>query len=249
MADANLGGASNFAADREFARRSAEIIPEVAVLARVNRQFLHCGIQYCSEHGVDQFIDIGAAYVPVAPTHELVHAHNPNATVVYVDNEPVAVQAIHDATSALDTVGVVLADLRDPAQVLHNPVTERLIDLTRPVALIMGLMLLFIPDEDRPGEILADYREHIAAGSYLIISHDTADGREQDMRRFAEHYSAAKQPLILRDHTELTQLARGFTLVPPGIVHMPLWRPDPSDPPFDQPERSCVYAMVLRVPE
>lgn len=242
-----LGGGSNFAADREFARRSQEIIPEVAELARANRKFLARAVLYCLDHGVRQFIDIGAGIAPAAPLHEILHARDPACPIVYVDNDPVAAQAIHDITADLDTVGAVLADLRDPTRVLHDRVTQQLVDPAQPVGLVMGLMLHFIRDEDHPAELLAEYARQIAPGSHLIISHDTSDGREQDMRRFAEHYTAARQPLFLRNRVELAQLTHEFTLVAPGIVHMPLWRPDPTDPPFEQPERSCAYALVARV--
>lgn len=241
-----LGGADNFADDREFGRRSEEIIPEIKQLAGVNRSFLARAVRYCHEQGIRQFVDIGASITPAAPTHEILRNLDPAAVLVYVDHDLVTVEALREMASGLDTVSVVLADLRDPAAVLSNPGTGPGLDFTQPVALIMGLLLHFVPDEDDPAQLLATYRELLAPGSYLIISHDTGDGREADMRLLAEHYTQAGLPVILRNQTELTQLTSGFTVIPPGIVHMPLWRPDPAVPPFERPERSCAYALVLR---
>lgn len=143
-------------------------------------------------------------------------------------------------------MGVVRADIRDLGDVLHNSVTAGLIDLSQPVGLVMGLVLHFIPDHDDPASLLARYREAVAPGSYLIISHATADGREDDMMQFAALYEETNRPLILRDHATLAALLRGFHLVDPGIVHMPLWRPDPGDSVVEHPERTCVYAAVAR---
>ena len=78
------------------------------------------------------------------------------------------------------------------------------------------------------------------------MSHDTADGREEDMRLVADLYSQTNRPLILRSHTELTQLLGGYELVPPGLACMPLWRPDLDDPYVGPPEWSCVYVAVGR---
>jgi hypothetical protein len=150
-----------------------------------------------------------------------------------------------------DRLGVVRADLRDPHAVLRNPITAGLIDLSEPVGLVLGLVVHFIPDHDDPAGLLARYRESVAPGSYLVLSHDTADGREEDMAQVAQLYEETNRPLVLRDHATLTALLNGFQLVDPGIVHMPLWRPDSDEldrdePVFDHPERSCIYAAVVR---
>jgi hypothetical protein len=36
----------------------------------------------------------------------------------------------------------------------------------------------------------------------------------------------------------------GLELVPPGLVYLPLWRPDVDDDLLDQPERSANYGGV-----
>jgi len=240
------GGAANFAPDRAFGRRVEAVLPELRQLAMCNSRFLARAVRFCATQGIRQFLDIGSGIPDVWGTHHAAHAVDPGCRVVYVDNEAVAVEVTRRVVADDDRLGVVRADLRDPHAVLHNPITNGLIDLSQPVGLVMGLLLHFIPDHDDPAGVLARYRKSVAPGSYLALSHDTADGREADMTQVARLYEETNRPLILRDHATLTALLSGFQLVDPGIVHMPLWRPDSDEPVFDQPERTCIYAAVVR---
>jgi SAM-dependent methyltransferase len=240
------GGAANFAPDRAFGRRVQAILPELRDLALCNSRFLARAVRFCARQGVRQFLDIGSGIPEVAGTHHAAHAVDPSCRVVYVDNEAVAVEVTRRNVADDDRLGVVRDDLRDPRAVLNDPVTAGLIDLSEPVGLVMGLVMHFIPDRDDPAGLLARYRESVAPGSYLVLSHDTADGRETDMARVAKLYEETNRPLVLRDHATLAALLNGFQLVDPGIVHMPLWRPDSDEPVFDHPERTCIYAAVAQ---
>lgn len=240
------GGVANFATDRAFGRRVQAILPELRDLAVCSSRFLARAVRFCAAQGIHQFLDIGSGIPDVWGTHHIAHAVDPNCRVVYVDNEAVAVEMARQTVEHDDRVGVVRADLRDPQAVLDNPVTAALIDPSEPVGLVMGLVVHFIPDHDDPAGLLAYYREAVAPGSYLILSHDTADGREEEMTRIAQLYEETNRPLILRDHSTLTAILNGFQIVDPGIVHMPIWRPDADDPVFDHPERTCIYVAVAR---
>lgn len=244
--DAYLGGAANTGADRIFAGRIEAILPDVRRLAIANRRFLARGVRYALSQGIDQVIDIGAGVPSIWQTHHVARALVPAARVVYVDHEAVAYEALRAATASDPHLGAVRADLRDAEAVLYDPVTTDLIGYSQPVVVVMGLLLHFIPDEDDPAALLGRYRQAVAPGSYFVISHDTADGRESAMAEIAALYADMGRPLVLRTWAELAGLLDGFELVDPGVVHMPLWRPDGDDPVFDQPEQSCVYAVVAK---
>lgn len=243
--DAYLGGAANNRADRTFASRIEEAVPDVQQLAVLNRRFLARGVGYAVREGVDQVIDLGAGVPSIWQTHHVAHALNPATRVVYVDHEAVAYEALRAASAEDERLGAVRADLRDVSAVLGDEVTTRLVDLTRPVVLVLGLLLHFIWDDDDPVGLLRSYRDAVAPGSYLVISHDTGDGRETAMRQLAALYAEMGRPVILRNHAEMAALLTGFDLVEPGIVHMPLWRPEPDDV-VENPEQTCVYAVVAR---
>ncbi|MBV8933174.1 MAG: SAM-dependent methyltransferase [Kutzneria sp.] len=240
------GGAANFATDRAFGRRVQSILPELRDLALCHCRFLARAVWFCASLGIPQFLDIGSGIPDAWGIHRAAHAVSPECRVVYVDNEAVAVEATRRMVADDDRLGVARADLRDPDAVLDNPVTARLIELAEPVGLVMGLVVHFVPDSDDPASLLNRYRDAVAPGSHLVLSHDTADGHEEDMAHIAGLYEETDRPLIPRDRAALTALLGGFQLLDPGIVHMPLCRPDRDDPTFDRPERTCVYAAVAR---
>lgn len=244
--DAYLGGAANNRADRTFASRIQEVVPDVQELAVANRRFLARGVSYAVSQGVDQIIDLGAGVPSIWQTHLVAHGLNPEARVVYVDHEAVAYEALRAACADDARLAAVRADLRDAHAVLNAENTRKLIDFTKPVILVLGLLLHFVSDDEDPAGLLASYRAGIASGSYLVISHDTADGRETAMRQLAALYAEVGRPVVLRDHAQMTALLAGFDLVEPGIVHMPLWHPHADDPVSDDPTQSCVYAAVAR---
>lgn len=244
--DAYLGGGHSFGADRAFAEQVAAIIPEVQALALANRRFLARAVRSCLARGIDQVIDIGAGIAADWSIHAAAHAVSPSCRVLYVDHEAVAVESVRAANGDDPRLGVLRADVREPEAIFGAPVIGRLLDLSRPIVIVMGLLLHFIPDTDNPADLLVRYREAIVSGSYLVISHDTADGREDDMHRVAALYAQANRPLVLRTRAELASLLDRYSLVWPGIVHLPLWRPADDEHDIGPPERACVYAVVAR---
>jgi hypothetical protein len=237
-----MGGGKNFAADRSFGHRVETILPDVRELAHANRQALARGVRFTVGQGVRQIIDIGAGIASIWSTHTVAHAIDPACRVLYVDNEAVAVESLVRATNADTRIGVLRADVREPQAIMDA--AAGLLDLSQPVVIIMGLLLHFIPPQDDPAALLARYRGVVAPGSYLVMTHDTADGREQDMARVVALYAETNRPLIVRSRQEIADLLPGYRMVPPGIVPMTRWRPDPTDLDTGPPERSCVYMVV-----
>ncbi|MFL6118974.1 SAM-dependent methyltransferase [Actinophytocola sp.] len=141
---------------------------------------------------------------------------------------------------------VLHADLRRPASVLDHQRTRELLDFTEPVALLMCAVLHFIPDEDGPLEIIAAYRETLCPGSFLAISHATDDHYPTETSAAADLYKDTKTPGTLRTYEEIARFFNGFTLVDPGLVYTPLWRPEPGIATAD-PRQSLCYGGVARL--
>src|SRR6266851_9400091 len=139
-----LGGKDNFAADREAARQLIEAIPDVAAIARDNRSFLGRVVRYlATSGGIRQFLDLGGGLPTQANVHELAQAVAPGARVVYVDNDPVVASHGRALLASGDQVGMVLGDLRNPANIMQDPGVTGLIDLTQPVAVLCTSTLHF----------------------------------------------------------------------------------------------------------
>ncbi|GAA1286400.1 SAM-dependent methyltransferase [Saccharothrix xinjiangensis] len=125
---------------------------------------------------------------------------------------------------------IVQADVREPGRVLGHPETRRLVDFTEPVALLVVGVLLLVSDEDRPGELVATYRERLAPGSLLAISHiadeHAAPGVRAEVARLVDACAAADEYVHVRTHEEVLARFEGTRLVEPGLVFLPDWRPD-----------------------
>jgi hypothetical protein len=132
--------------------------------------------------------------------------------------------------------------------VLDNPETQRLLDFSRPIGLLMVAILHFIPDSDQPVEIVHSYREALLGGGYLAMSHFTGDEQAQvGANRGIEWYRQTANPLIIRSKAEVASLLDGIDLVAPGLVWVQQWRPDNSEPELANVSESAIYAGVGRL--
>jgi SAM-dependent methyltransferase len=228
-----LGGKDNFAADREAARQLIEAIPDVAAIARDNRSFLGRVVRYLvTEGGIRQFLDLGGGLPTQANVHELAQGVATGVHVVYVDNDPVVASHGQALLAADGEVAMVLGDLRDPVSILGNPEVTRLLDLTQPVAVLCTSTLHFIADEADPHKIMAEYRDHLAPGSYLAITHGTLEEDPATEGSKAEGvYRQASSQLHVRPLPDVLRFFDGFELVEPGLTWIAQWRPEPGTAP------------------
>jgi SAM-dependent methyltransferase len=247
--DYYLGGAANFAVDRDAAERLIAQVPEVRLIARTNRAFLGRAVRWLTERGVDQFLDLGSGIPTVGNVHEIARRTNPTARVAYVDNDRTAVVHAQHLLAGDPYTAAVYADLRNADQVRHSMVVRDILDLDRPVAVLACAVLHFIPDTDQPAAILAAYRRHLAAGSWLVISHGTADHRAtSDVQAGLDAYAGTATPVTPRTRAQVGDLFAGWDLVEPGVVWAPQWGPEPGTEAADVPERSSTWAGVAQRP-
>lgn len=249
MYDYYLGGKDNYLVDREAAEAVLQAMPEVRDMAQENRAFMQRAVRYLvGEAGIRQIIDIGTGIPSAGNVHEVAQQVGPGVRVAYVDNDPI----VHVHASALLTgqgsTSVVLADLRDPQAILSHPKVRELIDPAEPTALLLIAILHFITDGETPGAIIDAFRDALAPGSYLALSHGTADFHDQALAGVGTTvYSRATAPLVLRSRAEVSGLFRGWDLVEPGVVQVPLWRPGDKPPRPRQLAKIGIYGGVGRI--
>ena len=237
-----IGGKQNFAADRDVADQLAGVMPEISMLARANRAFLGRAVRYAAQQGVKQFLDIGAGLPATGNTHEVAQSVHPDASVVYVDNDPLV--TVHGRALLADEARtrVFEADLRDPASILAHPDVGALIDFEQPVGLLMVAVLHFVTDEADPAGLIAALTENLVRGSHLVISHAGSDLMPDDPEKM-QIYQRASEGAI-RDHAQISAFFEGFDLIEPGLVRVPAWRPT-EEPPADI-DRYWMYGGVGR---
>ncbi|MEV2275129.1 SAM-dependent methyltransferase [Nocardiopsis sp. NPDC049922] len=233
MYDYFLHGTDNFPVDREAADRVIERLGVTLTRSVVweNRHFLGRVVRHlAAEHGIRQFIDVGAGLPSVDNTHQAAHAVAPEARVLYVDNDPVvAAHGERLLKGAGDRARTLTADLREPESILESPVTRDLIDLSQPVALLFVAVFHFIKPEEDPRGLMARYREGLAPGSFAALTHLCTDDSPDDERRLMmETYKNSPAPMVYRTSEEIGSLMDGFELLEPGLVPPGLWRPEPG---------------------
>ena len=173
--------------------------------------------------------------------HEIAQQGAPGARVVYVDNDPVAMLHSHAILARNDHAIAIQADLRQPQQLLNDPELRNLLDLSEPVALLLVAVLHFLPDSDHPASLVADLRDALAPGSYIVISHGNTDGQPPHVAEAMRQYAQTTAPFRPRSHAEILAFFDGFALIPPGLVPVPQWRAAQPGDNLGQPDPIAAY--------
>lgn len=222
--DVVLHGKDNFEVDRAFVAEIVKVIPEIYDVASYNRQVLGRGVRYMVDQGVRQFLDLGSGLPTAQNTHHVAQSTAPESTVVYVDNDPIVLAHGRAHLAENERTAVVTADLREPAVVLGHPDVARLIDFSRPVGVMLVGILHHLHDDENPQGIVDAYMSAVPAGSALFVTHFCASSQEAID---AEHkYLAMLGTGRFRTPAEIEAYFAGHDLVEPGVVPLPLWRPD-----------------------
>jgi O-methyltransferase involved in polyketide biosynthesis len=220
-----IGGKDNFAADRAVAERVLDVLPEVAVVARMTRGYLTRTVEsLAGEQGIRQFLDIGSGLPTADNTHQVAQRVAPESQIVYVDNDPAV---IRHAEALLDSMPAgrcdyVEADLRDPEAILAA--AARILDFTKPVAILLFQVLHFIPDSADPYGIVARLMAAVAPGSYLVIVHASSDVGADVGSEIQARYNQMMGPQVrMRTHDEVARFFEGLELLPPGLTSGQGW--------------------------
>jgi hypothetical protein len=226
--DVWLGGKDNFAADREAAQAVIEVFPGIIPGVQANRAFLGRAVRYLAgEAGIRQFLDIGTGIPTKGNVHEVAQAVAPESRIVYVDNDPIVLthaRALLTSTPQGAT-SYIEADLRDVEKILREAAAT--LDFDQPIAITLLMILMLV---DNPYDIVARLMDAVPSGSYLAISHPASD---VDTGQISQAYDRLNERMgdvqgTLRTHEEVAGFFDGLQMVPPGLVQLHRWRPDPG---------------------
>ncbi len=245
-----LGGKDNFAADRALGDALTAQVPSAPYSARANRAFLGRAVRYLvKERGIRQFLDIGTGIPSAGNTHEVAQALAPGTRALYVDNDPIVLSHARALTSShpAGATAFIQADAREPGKILADPALRETLDLAEPVALMLVSILPFFRDEENPQGIVSTLLDALPPGSYLTISHITADFIKPEQA--ASAVAAGQQSgvtYVPRSRAEIAAFFSGLDLVEPGVVPILTWRPDGGKP--ADPHAASHYAGMARKP-
>ena len=231
-----LGGKDNFAVDREASEAANAMVRKLGVPAGAetaveSRRLLQRMVDYMLGQGIRQFLDLGSGLPNMANTHQIAHRVAPESRIVYVDKDPL-VSTHAAALMAGPNVVTLRADLREPEQVLSDSHVRDLLDFGQPVGIMFMCVLHCLWDHEDPWGVVGQFRDAVAPGSHLALSHMTGEAHPEaaaGLFRISQdlHWDT---PLISRDRTTITRFFDGFTLVDPGLVAPAQWRPDLDNP-------------------
>lgn len=238
-----LGGQHHSAADRAAAEQALALTPANRTEVIENRAFLRRAVRHLASRGITQYVDLGSGYPASGAVHQTAAELITSPRVVYVDNDPRVAEVSRGLLDSPDTA-VIVRDVRRPAEIFGDPQTRRLIDWSRPVAVLMVAILHFIRDEDDPAGIVAAFREQLAPGSYLVLSHGAVLDDPEFVSQVARNWDRAACGVTMRTRDEVAGFLTGFELVPPGLVTTVEWGTD--RPPATGP--GAILAAVGTVP-
>jgi hypothetical protein len=178
------------------------------------------------EAGIRQFLDIGTGIPAAGNTHPVAQEAAPGSRVVYVDYDPIVlaharallVSGPRGATDYID------ADARDVGTVLQQ--AAHTLDFSRPVAVVILLMLHAIGDSDDPHGIVSRIMDAVPTGSYLVISHPASDIEPEKVTDLTTRVNQlSHQQYTGRSRAQVMRFFEGLELVEPGLVQVQQWRP------------------------
>ena len=248
--DAFLGGKDNFEVDREVLRGVQAAAPQAQDLAWSNRNFLIRACRFLAgQAGITQYLDCGSGLPTAENTHQVVQRIQPEAKVLYIDNDPVVLAHGRALLEENENTRFVSADIFDPDAVLSLSEVNDFLDFSRPIAVIQNGTLHHYIGDDGP-QIMQKYVDAVVPGSYTVIAHffDPETPEHSQIARMMEE-KFVHSPMgsgVFRTRKQLLELFPGQELVPPGLVLCDDWWPDgPRVKPLNQVEE-CIAGGVGR---
>ena len=244
-----LGGKDNFAADRESGDLLAKSYPAARIAARANRAFLGRSVGYlAAEAGIRQFLDIGTGLPTAGNTHEVAQQVAPEARIVYADNDPMVMahaRALLTSTPEGET-RYIEEDLRRPEKILAD---ATILDLSRPVGLVLVAVVHFLPDQEQAREVVHTLLDALPSGSHLIMSCGTTDFLTPELTaNWDESLRTGRSDVYPRTRAQFDEFFAGLELIDPGVVAVSEWRPDPEAEEHASPVDASIFGAVGRKP-
>ncbi|MFJ6569011.1 SAM-dependent methyltransferase [Streptomyces sp. NPDC091292] len=226
-----LGGKDNYPVDEAAGDAYTDVFPGIVTISRSSRAFLARNITYLvADAGIRQFLDVGTGLPTANNTHEVAQRIAPESRIVYVDNDPLVLahaRALLTSTPEGKTA-YIDANVLDTERILRD--AAETLDLSRPTALILSNILGHVASYDEARSIVTGLMDALPSGSYLSINDgslgfDTAFEEAQ-----AGYNKSGAIPYNLRTVEDITSFFDGLELLEPGVVSVPLWRPETDSP-------------------
>jgi SAM-dependent methyltransferase len=199
-----LGGGASFAADRALALRLEALYPGIRELLFSSRTYAADTVTRIARVGVDQYLDLGSGLPTRPSTHAAARAILPAARVAYADRDPLVAE--HGRALVPAGVRYVQGDLAEPEAILASGDLTGFIDFSRPVCLILTLVL-HVLDPGTARAVVGVLVRALAPGSYLVVTAGAGESGGLPESVWPGRFTT----------DDLASFFAGLDLVPPGI--------------------------------
>lgn len=239
--DALLGGKDCPAAGQQAAGELLRLVPDAVMAAYQQRRFVELATRFLArDAGIRQFVAMGISLDRPGGIYDIVQQAAPDARGLYVDSDPTIIARTQDRLTGNPHMLAIRHDLCDPDGLISHPAFQELIDPTEPVAILLAGVLHFVGDDDDPAGSVSTLTRAMAAGSYLALSHATADDLNPEvLQRVRNLYENSTAPFTPRSYADVFGFFKGLDILHPGVVAGPTWRAGWLSP---DPRRTLFYA-------
>ncbi|GAA0960768.1 SAM-dependent methyltransferase [Actinocorallia libanotica] len=241
-----LGGKDNFASDREVADLVMQFVPEAPVVAQGNRVAIERAVRHLAAQGITQFVDIGSGLPTSSNVHQYATETHPGAKVVYVDNDPIVLVHGRALLTEDGVASFIQGDLYEPEKIFTDPRLTRLIDLERPVGLILAAIIHHVPDEQDPRGTVMRLHEFLAPGSHIMLTHLHETGDDPRVEEAKKVLQSGLGGSYFRKAEQLLSFMDGLTVLEPGLAPCTAWRPAGPTGELEHPLHTQMAAILGR---
>lgn len=220
-----LGGRDNYGVDQNLADYFIDFLPGSEQVAITARAATLRAVRSMCANGIRQFIDLGCGLPTAENVHDVVRRQHPDAPIVYVDNDPFVVAHGRALLSIDDRIAVLGRDLCQVSDIADHDDVKRLINFDEPVALLFGVVLAFVEDNENPVGVVGDWAARVPAGSQVYISHfRSGHNRETNTteRKVLDAFGRGRW----RTDDEIEALFGDLALIDPGLQPCARWWPE-----------------------
>ncbi|MER6573066.1 SAM-dependent methyltransferase [Streptomyces sp. NPDC001093] len=228
MYDWLLGGSNNFEVDQAACQLLLEVAPTSREIALNNRWFLQRVVRVlAAEHGIRQFIDFGSGLPTQRNVHQIAQEVDPEAHVVYIDNDPVVLALGQSLLNENDNTAILSVDMTDTDTIFAHRDFTRLIDFAKPVAALFISVLHCLPDSAGPKALVQRVVDHLVPGSFVVVCQLVSDDPKvrdgvTELMRVQTHGNWGR----VREKADVEEIFANLIVQEPGLVDVTDWRPD-----------------------
>jgi hypothetical protein len=231
------GGQAHFATDRAAAESIGELVPGGLDGLRdmndaINDFIARAVTVLSSDLGIRQYLHIAMTTPTTGMVHHVATKVAADARVVYVSYDPTTLAHVHALGDDVDdgVVAHVNSPFDDTQRILRE--AGAVLDLSRPLAVVLPTTLNMIGDDEAIRRIVADLRAAMVPGSYLVMAHTSLDNAPEGTdRALALFNEILGETYVAHTAAEITQFIEDYEVLEPGLVPLDDWRPDDPDAP------------------